>query len=246
MASLKVSLFTILRNLSSAMGLSPSNISNLISFLISLFLSYFFWSNLLDIRRVAAIGTQLNDTSKVPADSDSPFVNADDDDEDDGYIDDNPLDDLDQFTLKIDMDGGFIVYDPTICDPILSKPISSWIDDVTSEVNDSDTDGRDGRQGLTSSSPPSQKATTTKTKESTERTGKDIPDMESYIFSNSSLTTSGVSTLSSLDCRLVGEDVQVASVQRSFSADNLDKFSKPRECWDLSLMEGGECWSSHA
>ncbi|KAL5963495.1 hypothetical protein TSMEX_008744 [Taenia solium] len=182
----------------------------------------------MNIRRVVAIGTQSDNTSKVPADSDSPFVNAEDDDDDDGYIDDNPLDDLDQFTLKIDMDGGFIVYDATICDPILSKPISSWIDDVTSEVNDSDTEGRGGRQGLTSS-PSSQKAKTNKTKGSTERAGKDVPDMESYIFSNSSLTTSGVSTLSSLDCRLVGEDVQVASVQRSFSADNLDKFSKPHQ-----------------
>lgn len=175
-----------------------------------------------------AIGTQSDEISKMPTDSDSPFVNAEDDDEDDGYIDDNPLDDLDQFTLKIDMDGGFIVYDATICDPILSKPISSWIDDVTSEPNDSDTEGRDGRQGLTASSPP-QKTTTSKAKVPTERAGRDVPDMESYIFSNSSLTTSGVSTLSSLDCRLVGEDVQVASIQRSFSVDNLDKFSKPRQ-----------------
>lgn len=153
------------------------------------------------------------------------------DDEDDGYIDDNPLDDLDQFTLKIDMDGGFIVYDATICDPILSKPISSWIDDAASEANDSDAERRDGRQGSISS-PPSQKATTSKTKTPAERAGKEVLDMESYIFSNSSLTTSGVSTLSSLDCRLVGEDVQVVSIQRSFSADNLDKFSKPHQHGD--------------
>ncbi|KAL5103783.1 hypothetical protein TcWFU_009513 [Taenia crassiceps] len=187
----------------------------------------------MNIRRVVAIGTQSDDTAKAPADSDSPFVNAeddnndDDDDDDDGYIDDNPLDDLDQFTLKIDMDGGFIVYDATICDPILSKPISSWIDDVTSEVNDSDAEGRDGRQGSTSS-PPSQKVTTNKAKGSPERAGKDALDMDSYIFSNSSLTTSGLERMF-MWRQFRGHSVQITST--SFQSHiNTAMTSKTAHC----------------
>lgn len=148
---------------------------------------------------------------------DSPFINPDDDD-DDGYIDDNPLDDLDQFTLKIDMDGGFIVHDATIHDPILSKPISSWIDEVTSERADGESEG-EAKDPATEIPDGSYKLPS----------GRDILDLDGYIFSNSSLTTSGVSTMSSLDCRFVGDDLRPRILQRSYSADQIDKLSKRRK-----------------
>lgn len=156
---------------------------------------------------------------KSVPDSGSPFINPDEDD-DDGYIDDNPLDDLDQFTLKIDMDGGFIVHDATICDPILSKPISSWIDEVKSELNDSGTESKVlVSQSKTSSHP----------NEILKSPGKEGFDIDGFIFSNSSLTTSGVSTMSSLDCRIVGDDFHVQRIQRSYSAEQLVKVTKTRK-----------------
>ncbi|VDD75973.1 unnamed protein product [Mesocestoides corti] len=167
--------------------------------------------------QVAAVGTQSDDLPEAPSTSHrnigSPFVNDLDDvdnDDDDGYIDDNPLDDLDQFTLKIDMDGGFIVHDATICDPILSKPISSWIDEE---------DSPEPQQ-------PPPTAETRVRRNSTKDVSASLPlDVECCIFSNSSLTTSGVSTLSSLDCRLLDDGV-TAPIQRSLSADQLDKASR--------------------
>ncbi|KAM7539046.1 hypothetical protein Aperf_G00000058579 [Anoplocephala perfoliata] len=167
--------------------------------------------------RVAAVSTQCDQVPKSVSDSDSPFINPDEDDND-GYIDDNPLDDLDQFTLKIDMDGGFIVHDATICDPILSKPISSWIDEVKSEPNESDTESKDLVQEPKTSSQPED--------EVPKSPEKDRLDIDGFIFSNSSLTTSGVSTMSSLDCRIVGDDFHVQRIQRSYSADQLVKVTK--------------------
>ncbi|VDL57913.1 unnamed protein product [Hymenolepis diminuta] len=168
--------------------------------------------------RVATVSTKDGEVLKSAPDSDSPFINPDEDD-DDGYIDDNPLDDLDQFTLKIDMDGGFIVHDATICDPILSRPISSWIDEAASELNGDGEETEDPASKLNASSNP---------EENFKSPGKDGFDLDGYIFSNSSLTTSGVSTLSSLDCRLVSSDFHIRPIPRSYSADQLDKASKSR------------------
>ncbi|VDO13489.1 unnamed protein product [Rodentolepis nana] len=154
---------------------------------------------------------------KSTPDADCPFINADEDD-DDGYIDDNPLDDIDQFTLKIDMDGGFIVHDATICDPILSKPISSWIDEVANELSGGDVETKG----------PASKLNASRNHQENFKSGKDGFDLDGYIFSNSSLTTSAVSTLSSLDCRSFNNDIYTRPIPRSYSADQLDKFSKPR------------------
>ncbi|VUZ49644.1 unnamed protein product [Hymenolepis diminuta] len=169
--------------------------------------------------RVATVSTKDGEVLKSAPDSDSPFINPDEDD-DDGYIDDNPLDDLDQFTLKIDMDGGFIVHDATICDPILSRPISSWIDEAASELNGDGEETEDPASKLNASSNP---------EENFKSPGKDGFDLDGYIFSNSSLTTSGVSTLSSLDCRLVSSDFHIRPIPRSYSADQLDKASKSHQ-----------------
>nr|CDS29932.1 expressed protein [Hymenolepis microstoma] len=166
----------------------------------------------------AMVSGKGEEVPKCIPDADCPFINADEDD-DDGYIDDNPLDDLDQFTLKIDMDGGFIVHDATICDPILSKPISSWIDEVENELSDGDGETKGPSPKLNDSRNP---------QENFKSPGKDGFDLDGYIFSNSSLTTSGVSTLSSLDCRSVNNDIYIRPIPRSYSADQLEKTSKPR------------------
>lgn len=165
----------------------------------------------------ATVSAKGEEVPKSIPDADCPFINADEDD-DDGYIDDNPLDDLDQFTLKIDMDGGFIVHDATICDPILSKPISSWIDEVANELSDGDGETKGPASKLNASRNP---------EENFKSPGKDGFDLDGYIFSNSSLTTSGVSTLSSLDCRSVNNDTYIRPIPRSYSADQLEKTSKP-------------------
>ena len=119
------------------------------------------------------------------------------------------------------MDGGFIVHDATICDPILTKPISSWIDDILNDdrtiLNEDIT-----QQSHINSTPQAIEVNSTNTK-------KSVIDTDCCIFSNSSLTTSGVSTLSSLDLRLVEEDLQVTPMEKSFSVDYLDKISKIRK-----------------
>lgn len=163
------------------------------------------------------VSAKSGEVSKSIPDPDCPFINANEDD-DDGYIDDNPLDDLDQFTLKIDMDGGFIVHDATICDPILSKPISSWIDEGTNELSDGNGEAKGPTPKPNASCNP---------QENFKSPGKDGFDLDGYIFSNSSLTTSGVSTLSSLDCRSVNNYIYVRPIPRSYSADQLEKTSKP-------------------
>ncbi len=176
-------------------------------------------------RRVAAVATQsdapprrssVTPPPRLPQD-DSPFINdfedIDNSFDDDGFIDDNPLVDIDQFRLKIDMDD-FIVHDATICDPILAKPISSWIDEDLL---------------LSQSRKPSRKPSLSK--EVAKETSNSLPlDVECSIFSNSS----GVSTLSSLDLRgpSKDDDATGSPIQRSLSADQIDKA--------VPMVEGGK------
>ncbi|BHF79669.1 hypothetical protein SprV_0702279100 [Sparganum proliferum] len=127
----------------------------------------------------------------------------------DEYIDDNPLDDLDQFTLKIDMDGGFVVHDASICDPILQKPIGSWIDEELADLcldtgaTDEPETGAAVADAVTVQQQPNE--------EQTGNLSSSLPlGVECSIFSAAQSSSSGVSTLSS---RLSVGCVDVPSVE---------------------------------
>lgn len=153
----------------------------------------------------------------------------------DEYIDDNPLDDLDQFTLKIDMDGGFVVHDASICDPILQKPIRSWIDEELSDMG-LDAGAADEPDPVSESAAAATAALSAAvaihvpSEESAVTFSSSLPlSVECSIFSAAQSSSSGVSTLSShISVGCADMPSVEPPLRRVVSAEQLDKISLNR------------------
>nr|VZI35523.1 unnamed protein product [Spirometra erinaceieuropaei] len=142
------------------------------------------------------------------------------------------------FTLKIDMDGGFVVHDASICDPILQKPIGSWIDEELADLC-LDTGPTDEPETGAAADAVAVQQQQQPSEEPTGNLSSSLPlSVECSIFSAAPSSSSGVSTLSS---RLSVGCVDVPSVEpplrRVVSAEQVDKVSLNRTIGPNSLTQ---------